>query len=519
MILPQTTAIPSIIPPAPVPKPERRKVITRSAPAVKSNGHAPDPGEQAVSWERSALGALLLQPSLWAQAAESNLSTSDFLLADHRTIFSTIAQLNQAGDIADLGSVITTVLQSVSVGYVSDLCTGVLPESFPKYVREVLRASRDRQFRGLHEALGTLSDSAERLAKLEQMRGLLEPPTAAASWRTLFHSSGEIQNVRSVAFAINGFLQDDCITFVGGLPGHGKTLVMLAMCKALLEGSPLFGYEPFAVGVPAKRILYLVPESGLGPIGMRLRTFKIDQYAGNDESARLFLYTLNSREQIDLTDSRLLKAAEGSHVFLDTAIRFMSGSENEAESSRTFAQQLFALQAAGARTITGAHHAKKEFEKAEYMALENVLRGSGDLGAMLGAAWGLRQVDNASTRIYVENIKARDFEPCASFVLQGRPDLDQSGQFTMLAAPGTAGELRAHLAAKNAQRGGRPVNPDKSAKLAKALELRASGITSESRLAKQVGIDRQTLRRWLFEYDSGKGLNEEEDSKGDVLPN
>lgn len=48
------------------------------------------------------------------------------------------------------------------------------------------------------------------------------------------------------------------MTLIGGLAGHGKTLLILAMAKALLEASPLFGYEGFAVQRPAQRVLYLI---------------------------------------------------------------------------------------------------------------------------------------------------------------------------------------------------------------------------------------------------------------------
>jgi len=44
---------------------------------------------------------------------------------------------------------------------------------------------------------------------------------------------------------------------------------------------------------------------------------------------------------------------------------------------------LFGLQRAGARIITGAHHSPNSFGKDTFMTLENVLRGSGDIGAML----------------------------------------------------------------------------------------------------------------------------------------
>jgi hypothetical protein len=89
----------------------------------------------------------------------------------------------------------------------------------------------------------------------------------------------------------------------------------------------------------------------------------------------------------------------------------MTGDENSAAEQRAFADSLFALQRAGARTITGAHHSPKSFGKDTYMTLENVLRGSGDIGAMLATCWGLSQIDSSSTRIYIQNVKARISRP------------------------------------------------------------------------------------------------------------
>ena len=47
----------------------------------------------------------------------------------------------------------------------------------------------------------------------------------------------------------------------------------------------------------------------------------------------MLIQTLSSREQISLGDPRLHKAAEGADVFLDTAVRFMNGSENDPTST------------------------------------------------------------------------------------------------------------------------------------------------------------------------------------------
>lgn len=285
------------------------------------------------------------------------------------------------------------------------------------------------------------------------------------------------------------------MTLIGGLAGHGKTLLMLAMAKALLEASALFGYEPFSVQRPAQRVLYLIPESSLGPFYSRLQLFRLQECVRTD---RLLVSTLSSRQRISLDDPRLLKAAEGADVFLDTAVRFMDGSENDVESARPFADTLFRLLNAGARSITGAHHAPKGFECQDYMTLENILRGSGDLGAMLCTCWGVRQIDPVRNQLYVQNVKPRDFQPCAPFILEGRPHLDMTGQFKMIVDPGEARELSEHLPRRN--KGGRPAISDKDETMARAVALRAEGYSLRD-IEDKLKVSKSALGRLLLNYD------------------
>jgi hypothetical protein len=331
----------------------------------------------------------------------------------------------------------------------------------------------------------------------EAMAEVLANTTAGAggNWRELFHTYEDFLNAPPLRFAIEGFAQEAGIGLIGGLVGQGKTLLMLAMVQAMLEQSPLFGCKLFEVPRPAERVLYLIPESAIGPFWSRIKLFHLEEHVRAD---RLLVRTLSSKEQVSLTDPRILKAAEGADIVLDTAVRFFNGPENDAESSRLFADTLFRLLAAGARTITGAHHAPKGFENQDRMTLENVLRGSGDIGAMLSTCWDIRQVDAATNRIYVENLKARDFQPCGAFVLEGRPHLDLTGHFKMVEEPGAAGELKDYLHLRSA---GAPSTPDKAEKLEKAIEMRAAG-QSLSQIAGALATSKTTVHRWLDEYDA-----------------
>lgn len=450
--------------------------------------------ERAVRYERAVLGCLLESPALWREAAD--LSTDDFVLADDRKIFRAIADLNEHSSIADAVSVHAQLGESVPAGAIAALLDGAVPENFRSYVRSLRESMRDKRFRELHANLGEAKTAEDRLFWLDSMRRSVAGEGDAQNWRSIFHTVEEFENAPPLRFAIGGFLQEAGVTLIGGLAGHGKTIIMLGMAKALLEGRPLFGYEPFSISRPAQRVLYLIPESSLGPFWSRIKLFHLREHVCND---RLLVRTLSSREQVSLKDPRLLKAAEGADVFLDTAVRFMDGSENDVENARPFADTLFQLLSAGARSIIGAHHAPKGFEGQDFMTLENILRGSGDIGAMLCCAWGVRQIDAGRNQLYIQNNKPRDFQPCEPFILEGRPHLDIDGQFRMIAEPGHAGELREHLPRR--EKGGRPVTDGKDEKLSQVVELRGKGLGLRE-IAKTVGVGKSTVDRWLFDYDA-----------------
>jgi hypothetical protein len=390
---------------------------------------------------------------------------------------------------------------TVTADFVTALIDGCVRPNFASYTRNIQQAARERQFQRLYEQVADASTIADRLALLDLMRESLQGKSVEQNWRSIFHSYDEFENAAPLRFAINGFLQEAGVTLIGGLSGHGKTLLMLAIAKALLEQSPLFGYEPFSVPRPAERVLYLIPESSLGPFWSRIQLFRLQEHVRAD---RLLVRTLSSREQVSLGDPRLLKATEGAHVVLDTAVRFMDGSENDVESARPFADTLFRLLNTGARSITGAHHAPKGFEGQDYMTLENILRGSGDIGAMLSTAWGVRQVDADRNTLYVQNVKPRDFQPCLPFLLEGRPHLDNTGRFLMTHKPGEAGELSEHLPRRN--KGGRPAVIDKDDKLSQAVALRAKRVSIRA-IADKIGVPKfpkSTVERWLFDYDASQ---------------
>jgi AAA domain len=465
--------------------------------------------DRVAHLEKSALGCLVEFCSR-GSAKEldgliaSGLAADQFSTSDHRAIFRAMVEIRDKGKIPDEPSLIGK-LDGRLMAQVCDLTKGVVPENLKGNVHDLREVWRDRYFSKQIEELASLTTPDDQLALVERMRETLLGSGDADSWRSIFHTSEEFENAPPLGFAIDGFLQEAGVTLIGGLAGHGKTLLMLSMVRALLQESALFGYEMFSVSRRAERVIYLIPESSIGPFWSRIKMFGLEQFVRED---RLLIRTIQAREQVDLTDPRMLAAVEGADVFLDSVVRFTVGSENDAENARLFSDVLFRLLRSGARSITGCHHSPKSFEGAQRMSLENVLRGSGDLGALTTTCWGTRQIDAARNRIYVENVKARDFEPCRSFILEGRPHLDETGQFAMHAKPGEAEELRSYLQ----QKGGRPLAPNRAEQIAMAAFLRAKG-DSIREIASKMKVSKTTAARMLDDYDLSDHNSEEEGRK------
>jgi hypothetical protein len=162
---------------------------------------------------------------------------------------------------------------------------------------------------------------------------------------------------------------------------------------------------------------------------------------------------------MSLTDRRLLDAVRDMQpvIFLDSMIRFQTGDESSSSANATgLAKAIFELLRLGAPAIQCLHHSPKFSGKEFAMTLENVLRGTGDIGAMSDAVWGLEHSRRRKgqkwdreyaaeskelTRITMQCVKPRDFEPADRFVIQGRPFIDEQGDFEIISQGGISKPL------------------------------------------------------------------------------
>jgi hypothetical protein len=270
-------------------------------------------------------------------------------------------------------------------------------------------------------------------------------PNGDKIWRDVFHLGSELDSQPGRIF-IKGFLEEG-ITAVGSLSGVGKTWIGLSIAHALTTGEKLFGAFPV---IEQSNVLYLVPEMG----GRKFRERMVKMRMPMD--GRFFCQTIRDGACDLRNNSLLLAAIEDMRpvVVLDTAIRFQTGEENSStDQAQGLGASIMNLIRHGAGAVICMHHRKKDAGN-EDLSLENALRGSGDFGAMADCVWAVenarRKVKNKFdpayteeskhlTRLYLECVKPRDMEPVDPFVIQGRPYIDQKGDFVVLAT-GNEGE-------------------------------------------------------------------------------
>jgi hypothetical protein len=397
--------------------------------------------------ERSVLGAILLDNGALEIAAKI-LKPDDFYIREHRLTFQSMLAINEQRQPIDL----VTIMENLTgrgdlenAGGIPFLST--LPDGLPRltnvpYYAEIITSRslrrrvihfsenlRDAAFDDSRTAGDLLLQATVQLADVHELAQLKAP----RSWRQKFHSVSELPEGDTI-FLIDQILPEG-ITFLGALSGVGKTWLALSMSRALTKGGKFLGVW----NVPEPRnVLYLCPEMSAKTFKKRCLRFGI--------SERFHCQTIADGAPLDLADPLLQAAIRELQpvVFLDTAIRFSnSEDENSAAENQELARAIFSLIYNGARAVVCLHHRAKDTARVEEMTLENTLRGTGDLGAVASAVYGVRSESFAGNAAYLKEsrqivrlevrcVKARDFVPVADFRVQLDPYLDTIGDMAVL---------------------------------------------------------------------------------------
>jgi hypothetical protein len=395
--------------------------------------------------ERAVLGAVVFDNKALKIAVQI-LRSDDFFLSQHRQVFECMIQLAEKQQPIDTITIMDQLesLDRLEVAggapLLSQLTDG-LPrvtnvEHYARIVKEKsnLRciahstaAVQDRAISGGELASSLASSGAEVLLRIAE-------DSALRNWREKFHQVGELPEGETI-FLIDRILPEG-ITFLGSLAGVGKTWLALSMARALTTGCKFL--EVWDVPEPVD-VLYLCPEMSAKTFKKRCQRFGI--------SERFRCQTIADGAPLNLSDPLLAAAIRELRpvVFLDTAIRFSNAEdENSAADNQELARAIFSLIYAGARAVVCLHHRAKDTARAEEMTLENTLRGTGDLGAVAAAVYGLRYDQLAGgnapylkesrrlVRLDVRCVKARDFIPVDDFRIQLDPYIDTIGDMAVL---------------------------------------------------------------------------------------
>jgi hypothetical protein len=251
------------------------------------------------------------------------------------------------------------------------------------------------------------------------------------NWKANFRTVAQL-NQEPLEFVIEQMIPEEGVTGIGGLSGHGKTWVMMSMAKAIQSGSKWLGYFE----TKKYPVLYLTPECGDRSFNRRAKLLEIPSHSS------FLIRTMSQGKILPLLSDEMREASKGRVVFLDTFIRFAAGKNEQASDAMSaLNEEIRELLQAGAVAIIFAHHSPKNARNELVMDLENVFRGSGDIGANLDAAHAVRVIDDKKVTLQFQCVKPRDFEPCEPFQITARPHIDDSHDLLMTKDPGLCGDL------------------------------------------------------------------------------
>jgi hypothetical protein len=193
------------------------------------------------------------------------VSARDFTLSINCVIYRQLEQMHDEGrpiDLVLLHQALSNQSQgSEAVQHAACCVDGAVPENAWAYAREI-RGAADRRHNAneFEIAKGKLLDGQALESLIPELQKLVR---STSNGERLGHSVEEIENAPQPSHAIENFLPEWAVMLIAGLAGNGKTLTALAIVRALFSGGKLF--HNFRVNSSARKVIYLVPESSLGP--------------------------------------------------------------------------------------------------------------------------------------------------------------------------------------------------------------------------------------------------------------
>jgi hypothetical protein len=380
--------------------------------------------------ERAVLGSLLLYNQLFNDV---ELSVDEFSSRANKAVYRSI--VDQWGEGLPFDPVTTNSRLNGDLDdyggaeYVGSLIDGAVPDAglLRVHCNRIRELAKRRLLASLGEQLSSQAPNANSRQLIESTRKLLDSLQEKTPTEAAFKALSQLEQ-GEIRMLIDNVLPEG-IVFLGGLSASAKTWFCLSLGKALTTGRPFLNKWIVPTITP---VLYLCPEVGDRAFGTRCRKMQLP----NDRSKFLCRTGTDITLPLDAKEVLETVAQLKCVVILDTFVRFNGAlDENSSTQNQTIVKQVQALRSAGAPTVIVIHHSPKS-QKAEEMTLENVLRGSGDIGAAADVVYGLKTIDRETNEVQVSCVKARDIELVKPFHIVGRPYIDETGDFLLSVQPG-----------------------------------------------------------------------------------
>jgi len=378
--------------------------------------------------ERTILGAILLNESLWPQAAL--LKPEDFSLNANRRIYGRMCDLQKSGrpvEMILLAEELERHRETGAIGgraYLSSLIDGV-PErpSIEHYVsilknKTALReAAKFAESLSLHVGKSDASPETvrEQIATFQEKldSGLQQTSNRIRSWEQI--PTLDSLPVGDVDWVVEGMIPAGSVVLWAGESGSYKTWLSLWLAKAVSEGGDFLGRKTVQ-----REVLYLDRENPLQLIRDRCSLLGIQS---SNKAFRVW-GGWESEQPPMIGDRRLLEFARTIKpiIVVDSFIRFHAADENSATEMGRVMGEVRALANAGA--VVSLQHHKPKAEGA-------LFRGSSDIKAGVDVAFAI-SCDKGEKSVTLQCFKNRFGEETAITV---KPKLDEGAGFEVTSDP------------------------------------------------------------------------------------
>jgi archaellum biogenesis ATPase FlaH len=369
------------------------------------NGDEPPQPPQNLTAECWLLGALLVNPALFAQADE--IEPHYFTLERHRRIFKRMKDLRDRGAGIDYTTVYLEMQEHKEAD--SDLLTYLvdLPAQVPGgefdigfYIRKVRDVAIQRSmFFNAHKLMlqaahpmddlkFILSDSQGELARLIEIHQNGSHPVSRLDRLPSVWKS-EVQ----MNFIIEGLLLEGALTMLSGQAGDGKSTFSLALAGAVAQGKPFLGRV-----VKQRPVLYLDRENPVYVVKDRLLRLRIPEIP----ALKIWGMWWEGNEPPGPEDPEIIEfARQKPLIVIDSLIAFARCDENSSQEMRRHMELYKKLCYLGA-SVLFIHHAS---DKAE-----SLYRGSSDIKAVIDAALHLCRSDGSGSADALGQLELEEFK-------------------------------------------------------------------------------------------------------------